>query len=111
MNVSARSKSPLTIRFWTTARNKSTNTPSRTQHRKGRRQVWYGGNFVGISDHCAPVRRIHSTSSRTGRVSFQRRPRRCGDVLGSTSDLSNSTAAAVSSIANHAPVNSTRTTT
>ena len=107
INVSARSKSPRASRSSAKVRNSSTSTPSPTHCWKRRWQVWYGGNLVGISDHCAPVRRIHSTPSSTGRVSFHGRPRRLAGVLGSTIDFSNSHCTSVSSMLTGVPVNST----
>jgi hypothetical protein len=109
INVSARSSWPRASRSSASTRNASTSVPSHTHCWNRRWQVWYGGNLSrGSSDHCAPVRRIHNTPSSTARVSFHGRPRRLAGVVGSTSPLSTSHCASVSSILTDVPVNSTQ---
>ena len=99
INVSARSKSPRASRSSAKRRKILIRVPARIHCWNRRWQVWYGGNLSrGSSDHCAPVRRIHSTPSSTSRVSRQGRPRRFLGVLGSTSGFSNSHCTSVSSM-------------
>ena len=107
INVSPRSNWPRASRSSAKRRSTLTSVPARTHCWKRRWQVWYGGNLSrGNSDHCAPVRRIHSTPSSTSRVSRQGRPRRFLSVPGSTNGFSNSHCASVSSIPTDVLVNS-----
>jgi len=98
IKVSAKSNCPRASRSRARVRSISTRTPSRTHCWKRLWQVWYGGYFLGISAHCAPVRSTHNTPSSTERVSRHGLPRRELGVLGSTNGFNNSHCTSVRSM-------------
>src|SRR5271155_227132 len=107
MKLSDKSNCPRASRSSARARKTWTSVPSRTQAWKRRWQVWYGGNLsFGSSAHCAPVRKIHNTPSKTSRGSRHGRPLRWLGVVGSTIGFSKFHCTSVSSITTDVPVNS-----
>src|SRR5579859_4494110 len=96
-NASSRSSLPRSCRCRASKRSASTNLPSRTQAWNRRWQVWQGGYFSGISAHCAPVPKTHSTPFSTARVSCHGRPRLSLRRRGRKTGSNNSHCSSVSS--------------
>ncbi len=74
MYASVRSTFPTSRKCSSKARRITSSTPLSCHFVKRRWHVEYGGYFRGISDHCAPVRRIHRMPFSTSRGSRHGRP-------------------------------------
>src|SRR6185437_8560789 len=62
ISASFSSSRPSPCSFFASARRVFSNCPERTHRWKRPCTVWYGGYRSGSSRHCAPVRKIHSTT-------------------------------------------------